>query len=57
MATGYKSRKKTFTIGLFLFDRIVSVASENNALFGDAAFTSPISVLVLAALLAVDGVF
>ena len=56
MATGYKSLKVTFTIGLFLFERIVSVASENNALAGDADCTSPISLLVLAELLADAGV-
>ena len=56
MATGYKSLKKTLTIGLFLLERIVNVASENNALFEDGAWTSPISVLVLAELLAPIGV-
>ena len=42
-------------MGLFLLDKIVSVASENSALAGDAACTSPISLLVLAELLADAG--
>ena len=48
--------KRTSTIGLFLLDNIVSVASENNAFFEDGTCTSPTSVLVLAALLAPIGV-
>ena len=56
MATGYKSLKVTFTIGLFLLDKIVSVASENSELTGDADCTSPISLLVLAELLIDVGV-
>ena len=43
MAIGYKSLKNTFTIGLFLFDKTVSVASENNAFTPVALDTSPIS--------------
>ena len=39
-----------------MLDKIVSVASENNALAGDADCTSPISLLVLAELLADAGV-